>query len=74
MVFEVVDFFVKDFNLELLPFEIKGNFSISPKLGLGKIAKSYDPIIILEVGIWAIFAKAVFSYWLLPAWGVATNT
>jgi hypothetical protein len=65
----ILDFYIDNVSINLLvPLSFPQDFTFEDDLSFNFIP-AVDPMIFLEVGIYAIAAKLVFTHWLFPMWG-----
>ena len=64
VVLAITGFYIEVLKVEYVPFDI--SFTDLNQAKIPNLLKNYDPLIILEMGIYAIFIKLVAMQWLLP--------
>ena len=68
MVETVVGWYINEINITVVPVAFYEPQTIELEFPLGGIAKA-DPLVILEVALYATVAKILFTQWVQPAFG-----
>ena len=69
LVYTVVDYFA-DIGVKFAPYDMLLEMSFeSPASIMQIIPKDFNPLLILEAGIYLIVAKLVITKWIVPLWG-----
>lgn len=71
-IMQILDFYIDNVSGELLvPLSFPQNLSIDGTLP--NFIPSINPMLILEVAVYAIASKLVFTHWVLPMWDYFSN-
>jgi hypothetical protein len=69
LVYSLASFFINEIHIEVLPFDLFLEMGFETPLSLlSMMPNDFDPMLILEVGIYLIVAKLVITHWIQPAW------